>query len=175
MSADRLADDAVGPFSCRSIDERDGSVDHCGVVHRAMRAARKCIRSTLQPALFEHRRGEIVFRGGGQSDRVVERYQSAERAARRGRDVSLSARWVLDETPSEPPPEVTVVRPPVRDAVSALGDYLRERGLLSSVGIGGTSEAPVIYAYVRRKIALDEWSGYPVVVRRVGKIVPLAN
>lgn len=175
MTTDRLGDDAPGPFSCRSIDERDGSVDYCGVVHRVLRAARKCIRSKLQPGLFECRRGEIVHRGAGQSDRVVERYQSAERAARRGRDVSLSARWVLDEAPVEPALEVAVVRPPVRDAAGTLGEHLRDLGVLSSVGIGGTDEAPVLYAYVRRKIALAEWSGYPVLVHRVGKIVPLSN
>lgn len=176
MAGKRQPGDSVsGPFSCRSICE-DGHVKHCDVLHRTLGAARKCIHSgEMRPSLFKRYRGEIVFRDGSNLDKVFERYRSEEHAAHRGSDISLSARWVLDVTPQEAAPEAVVVRPHIQDAARTLADHLNARGLLSSIGIGGSTEEPVIYAYVPRKITLDEWSGYPVVVRRVGKIVPLSN
>lgn len=62
-------------------------------------------------------------------------------------------------------------RASAHEAAHSLADHLRDKGILRSVGIGGAPDAPVLYAYVSRKIALSEWAGYPVEVRRMGKIV----
>lgn len=67
------------------------------------------------------------------------------------------------------------------DAASDLQEKLAEVAVIQSVGVGEKDGVPAIYVYTTTLRDRDleaigsTWEGFPVVLRRVGRITPLAR
>lgn len=67
------------------------------------------------------------------------------------------------------------------EAATALSEKLSHIAAVQSVGVGEKDDAPAIYVYATtlRDRELEKigpvWEGFPVVLRRVGRIAPLSR